>query len=530
MPITSQEHFVIPNTNAKSMPIEKMQAGTDSATTIPSTSSLSSLSLDDKAIDHELVNDDEPQIIIVGWDDTQEHPDPANPLNWRPMMKWANILMISVISFLVPLVSSMLAPAVTLVMSDLNTASKSFATFCVSIFVLGFACGPLVLAPLSERYGRVIVYNITNVFLVIFTVMCGISQNEAMFLIFRFLSGFAGVATITIGSGTIADIMPREERGRAVSIWAVGTIMGPAIGPVIGGWLTDMVGWRWMFWIISIVIAIVSTLAFLILKETYAPVLLSRKAALLRQSNGNNPAHIFQPASAASQVSFTQNLLRPTKLLLLRPLVTMLCTYVATLYGTLYLLFATYSFLFTQVYHFSVFSNGLVFLAGGIGTLFGLAYIGYFSDRIIKSRLEKGIQPTPEDRLSPIITLPGSLTFPLGLFIYGWGAQKELHWIVPQIGTGITGFGSIIVFTAIQTYLIDAFEARWAASVIGANAVLRGIAGAVIPLAGLTLYEKLGWGWGNSLLGFVSLGLAPLPILLGVYGGVVRGWNSRGLE
>lgn len=136
----------------------------------------------------------------------------------------------------------------------------------------------------------------------------------------------------------------------------------------------------------------------------------------------------------------------------------------------------------------------------------------------------------PEDRLSFIITLPGSLTFPLGLFLYGWSAEKEWHWIIPQIGTGITGFGSIIVFTAVQTYLIDAFEARWAASVIGANAVLRGIAGAVIPLAGLRLYDELGWGWGNSLLGFVSLGLAPLPVLLGVFGGKVRQWNSKGWE
>lgn len=148
----------------------------------------------------------------------------------------------------------MLAPAVPLVMTDLATTSKSFATFCVSIFVLGFACGPLILAPLSERYGRAVVYHTTNVLFTIFTAVCGLSSSEAMFLVFRFLSGFAGVATITIGSGTIADLMPREERGRAVSIWAVGTILGPAVGPVLGGWLTEVVGWRWMFWIISIVV------------------------------------------------------------------------------------------------------------------------------------------------------------------------------------------------------------------------------------------------------------------------------------
>lgn len=134
------------------------------------------------------------------------------------------------LNFRRPLVSSMLAPSVEQVMSDFHTTSEFFATFVVSIFVLGFACGPLVLAPLSELYGRVVIYNVTNVLFVLGTIMCGVSQSPAMLLVFRFVSGFVGVATITIGSGTIADIMPRERRGRAVSIWAVGTILGPIVG------------------------------------------------------------------------------------------------------------------------------------------------------------------------------------------------------------------------------------------------------------------------------------------------------------
>lgn len=154
-----------------------------------------------------------------------------------------------------PLVSSMLAPGVQLVMEDFNTRSTTFATFVVSIFVLGFACGPLLLAPLSELYGRVIIYNITNVLFLAFTILCAVSQNQSMLLAFRFLSGFAGVATITIGSGTIADIMPREKRGKAVSIWSVGTILGPMVGPIIGGYVAEVAGWRWMFWAISIAVS-----------------------------------------------------------------------------------------------------------------------------------------------------------------------------------------------------------------------------------------------------------------------------------
>ncbi|PNP51420.1 hypothetical protein THARTR1_07966 [Trichoderma harzianum] len=81
----------------------------------------------------------------------------------------------------------------------------------------------------------------------------------------------------------------------------------------------------------------------------------------------------------------------------------------------------------------------------------------------------------------------------------------------------MTGFGYILIFTAIQTYLIDAFEDH-SASVNGANSALRGFAGALIPLSGLDLYRALGWGWGNSLLAFIALGLAPLLWILAVYG------------
>ena len=123
--------------------------------------------------------------------------------------------------------------------------------------------------------------------------------------------------------------------------------------------------------------------------------------------------------------------------------------YVAVLYGILYLLFATYSFIFREVYGVSTSAAGLVFTAGGIGTLLGLFYVGNFSDRTLKNRAAAGKRITPEDRLPPIITVPGSLAFPIGLFVYGWSVEAHLHWIIPQIGTAITGFGSILIFIGI---------------------------------------------------------------------------------
>jgi multidrug resistance protein len=157
-----------------------------------------------------------------------------------------------------PLASSMFAPGVPLVMQEFETNSEMLATFVVSVFVLGFAFGPLLLAPLSELYGRTIVYHVCNVLFVVFTVMCAVATNMGMLIAARFLAGFAGVAVITCGGGSIADVFPAERRGGAMAIWSLGPLLGPVIGPVAGGFLVEAKGWRWVFWIITIVVSFFS--------------------------------------------------------------------------------------------------------------------------------------------------------------------------------------------------------------------------------------------------------------------------------
>jgi multidrug resistance protein len=148
----------------------------------------------------------------------------------------------------------MMAPGVPEIMQDFGSADKTESTFVVSIFVLGFAFGPLLVAPASELYGRLPVYHVSNVLFVIFSAGCGLSTSVAMLLAFRFLAGVAGVTVITCGGGSIADIMPPEQRGRAMSLWSLGPMIGPVIGPVCAGFLVESLGWRWVFWIITIAV------------------------------------------------------------------------------------------------------------------------------------------------------------------------------------------------------------------------------------------------------------------------------------
>ena len=107
------------------------------------------------------------------------------------------------------------------------------------------------------------------------------------------------------------------------------------------------------------------------------------------------------------------------------------------------------------------------------------------------------------------------------VFLYGWTSDKHVFWLVPIIGTGLVGIGLLATFMPIQTYLVDAFTV-YAASAIAANTILRSLLGALLPLAGRSMYATLGLGWGNSLLAFIALALCPIPYIFYTYGERIR--------
>lgn len=149
----------------------------------------------------------------------------------------------------------MFAPGVPDIMREFKTSDPTLATFVVSVYLLGFAFGPLLAAPLSELYGRSVCYHSANVLFIIFTIAAALSKNMGMLIAFRFFMGFAGSTPLTIGSGTIADMFPVEERGKAMAVWAMGPMLGPCIGPVAGGFIVEHIGWRWVYWVIAIAVS-----------------------------------------------------------------------------------------------------------------------------------------------------------------------------------------------------------------------------------------------------------------------------------
>jgi hypothetical protein len=134
---------------------------------------------------------------IVDWSGPN---DPENPLNSTLAFKILNVGLVSALTFLTPLASSMFAPGVPEIMAEFQSTNVLLADFVLSVYVLEFAIGPLILAPSSELYGRAIIYHICNAGFLVFSVACAVSTDLGMLITFRFFQGCFGSAPVTNGT------------------------------------------------------------------------------------------------------------------------------------------------------------------------------------------------------------------------------------------------------------------------------------------------------------------------------------------
>ncbi|RSM04089.1 hypothetical protein CEP52_007019 [Fusarium oligoseptatum] len=422
----------------------------------------------------------------IDWDGPD---DPEMPSNWPKSKRWINTMAVSTLTLLTPFASSMIAPAVQLIMDDMGETNRNLGSFSVSIYLLGYTFWPFIPRPTQRalRASPSIPY---------LHVSFPLDQRRV-----RIVCQNAHVHRLPPANWTRGQ----EERGRAMAIWNMPVLLGPSLGPAVGAYVSRSLGWRWNFWLL------------VIMKETHPPALLKKKQKKLQKLHGTQHGSSALPSDTTNQL-LKKSLARPLKMLFLSPIIFGLSLLTAIAYGTLYLLFTTVSEVFQTRYGI-VTNVGLVYLGFGSGQIVGLFLFGLVSDPILKRLASKGGEMKPEYRLP--LMIPCSAIIPIGLLVYGWTAQFRVFWFVPVIGTFLIGFGMITVFSSVSTYLVDAFPV-YAASATAANTVLRSVGGALLPLAGPKMYEALGQGWGNTLLAGLSLGMIGMIIVAYKYGERLR--------
>lgn len=181
--------------------------------------------------------------------------DPEDPMQWSSAKKFSVVLNIALLSAAGQMASSMVAPSAVQIILEFHTSNLILAVLSVSVFLIGMAVGLLLTSGLSEVYGRVPVIHVTNILFVVFASVAAVSQSLGQLIGFRFLQAVAAAAPPAVGGGVIGDMFAPQDRGRATSVYGLGMLMGPMLGPIAGGYITQTLGWRWNCWVIAIVVS-----------------------------------------------------------------------------------------------------------------------------------------------------------------------------------------------------------------------------------------------------------------------------------
>ncbi|KAF3033739.1 hypothetical protein E8E12_002426 [Didymella heteroderae] len=480
----------------------------------------------------------QPEIRAVNGKEVEIHTwngpdDKDNPFNWSPTYKWVLTVTVCFVSILTGLPAGSYGSGNDWMAPLWNVQNDPFPNlyWATASWNVGAALFPLLFVPLTENTGRMPGYFIGYIVFELFLFGSAFADNFATIVVTRFFGGGASSVAINIVGGSISDIWKGDKaRSLPMSLFGFTSVAGIALGPFVGSAIVQIrkpsVGlespWRWIYYIQIIYNAALIPVFWLILRETRGDVILKKRARKLRESTGRE----IYAESELDKPSITQLLkvsfMRPTKMLVSEPVVIFFTLWISFAWGILFLFFSSVVQTFGDSYGFGIFQTGLVQLAITVGALIG-TLINPLQDwmylRTAKKNDERPGKPIPEARL--YTSIPGSLLFTAGLFIYGWTCRPSIHWIVPAIGVAIVGVGIYSIYMGVVNYLTDAYE-KYAASALSAASLGRNTFGAFLPLASGQLFSTLGFGWAGSLLGFVGLALSVVPVVLLFKGREIR--------
>ncbi|KAK6439678.1 GTPase-activating protein [Oleoguttula sp. CCFEE 5521] len=449
--------------------------------------------------------------------------DPENPMNWSTAKKFLVTAEICLLTVSIYSGSSIYAPAVESV-SETFGVSTVAAILGLTLFVLGYGLGPMIWSPMSEvpYIGRMPVYIATLAVFVALQGPTARSSSFGMLMVMRFLTGFFGSPVLATGGATCADLYTPAKRTYAIAIWGVAAVCGPALGPVIGGYVTEYgpitstfrASWEWPIYTLMWIGGACLIVLFFALPETSASNILFRRASRLRARTGNSKL-MSKPEIDAQAMStrdiLNMTLIHPFTLNFTEPMVFLLNLYIALIYGLLYIWFESFPIVFIGMHGFTLGQLGLAYLGLLVGALVIVPPFFWWMHRYLEPQFDENGEIYPEKRLIPCFV--GAFFIPICLFWFGWSSSPDIHWIMPIIGSAWFSMGAFLLFMAILNYLPDAYP-NHIPSVLAGNDLMRASFGAGFPLFANAFYTKLGVGWASSVLAFISIAFIPIPFVL----------------
>ncbi|KAK4098862.1 MFS general substrate transporter [Parathielavia hyrcaniae] len=458
--------------------------------------------------------------------DFDPHGDAENPLEWPTPFKWAVVSMLALMAFTVTLTCISVVPLASDIVRDLSHSPnppKSASILLVTIWELGEAAGPLLIAPLSEMFGRYPVMNAANLLFIGASVLAATSQTVPQLVVARMLNGLVTAVNV-LNPAIVGDMFVSDERGGALSLLFLAPLLGGACGPMVGSAVADRYGWRTVIWMTVAVASACELLFLLCFRETYKVAILRRRARDMMNSRAAGSARSFKTAfdeaedglrggrPASEWDKLRDAVLRPATVLCNSRVLMAMSLFSSFAYSYFYVYSTTFSDILLDIYHLTPVTVGSCFAIFSIGSTVSVVICNRSLDRIYRRMrsTHKGVDK-PEFRLP--LAIVGAFGLPITIAAYGWAAQLRLPLLFLLFCVCAIGAMLMLGLIPVMAYVVDAFG-LFSASAITGIIVSRCLISTFLPLTAAPLIESLGYGWGFTVLAGFSLLLAPIPVLM----------------
>lgn len=443
-----------------------------------------------------------------------------NPREWSTWYKALVVFAISFSTLVVILYSTAYTAMLEPMKQEFQVTDETIPTLGVTTYLFGLAVGSLLLAPISETFGRRPVYVIALFCFFILVIPCALATSLSQVIIIRFFVAVAGSACIANAPGTIGDIVSDDYRALVFSLWSLGPMMAPVLGPVISGFVTQYVNWRWATWLM-VMMGAVSFVLMACIRETYVPALLQQKVKKVRKETGDDKYWSRYDVKVNFLELMKVNLSRPFVMAVKEPICIFWNVYMGIIYGILYLCFVAYPIVYTEIRGWSISNSGLAFIGIGIGILTTISCASPIKKMIDSHKKDPVTGKVPPEAMMSVICIAAVLA-PTGQLWFAWTCLPVSVHPAISIAAGIPfGAGNAAVFIYASNYVVHSYGI-YAASAMAGNAVVRSVLGGTLPLAGHALYNSLGANWAGTLLGLLEVAIIPVPFIFYRYGHKIR--------